>query len=214
MMALCLQPVWADKAVCAVPGVTVTAATQAETDRVCSVVSKAAEQFERCGPLLPNPVDIFIVDELDMPCLGVYHCETSTIEILSAPAITQLRSPESAFGFLAENAHFDSVVVHELAHSAMQFSPCPYDNCVVAKEYVAYAMQIMSLSETDQRRFEAKIVNFPKVHLDELNPMYLALAPGHFAQKVWAHLNSQKQPCDFIGQLVDGSVVLDNSPHF
>lgn len=48
----------------------------------------------------------------------------------------------SALAIISDYAFFESVILHELAHAALDDMPCSFPSCIVGQEYIAYAMQI------------------------------------------------------------------------
>ena len=70
-------------------------------------------------------------------------------------------------------------------------------------------MQIMSLPPDAQQEFVKNSGLDRQVSRDELSAIMLFMAPGRFAQKVWAHLAQQVDPYSYLGQIKDGTVLLD-----
>ena len=119
------------------------------------------------------------------------------------------REAKSAFSFLPIEAYFRSVIIHELAHAAFDSVPCPFDSCTVANEYVAYTIQVESLTPEEQQSFAEAAAIDRRIFRDELNVMIYELAPHKFAQKAWVHFTQRDDPCGFVGQITDGTVLLD-----
>lgn len=177
---------------------------------VCQAAIRAEMLFETCNvPPLSRPIRIDIVTDLKPGFAGAYHRGEDWIEVLEAPLMDAVRNPESAFGFLPIDEYFKSVVVHELAHAAFEAVPCPLASCVASNAYIAYAMQVMSLAPDAQLTFEKNAGLNRRISRDELSPMFLFMAPGRFAQKAWTHLSQRDHPCNYIGRITDGTVLLD-----
>ena len=177
---------------------------------VCDAVEQAGALFEQCNvPKISRPITITIVDDLKEGCVAVFHCGENSIEVLPPLLMQAKRDPEGAFADLAIEEYFGSVVVHELTHAANENMPCPFKSCVTADEYIAYSMQVMSLEAQSQKLFEARSGLDRRVSSDELSPIMLYMAPGLFAQKAWAHLSQRDDACHYIGQLVEGHILLD-----
>lgn len=212
LLLLAAYPSWADITSCGVPNVNVTFG-QSDTEAkasVCDAVQKAVTLFDACGlPALNRPIDITVVDELSDGCVALYHCGENLIELLSAPMMEEKRDPDSAFRHLSSTDYRQSVVVHELAHAATDGLPCPLVTCITADEYIAYALQIMSLDPEARLVFESQFTFERRVSVDELSAVMLFMAPHLFSQKVWAHLAERDDQCGYIGQLMDRSILLD-----
>jgi len=99
--------------------------------------------------------------------------------------------------------------VHELTHAASDVVPRPFENCVATDEYIAYAMQVMSLTPEARAVFEARTRYDRKISRDELSPMILYMAPDLFTRKAWNHFSQRDDPCGFIRQLADKTILLD-----
>ena len=212
-MAVAMPAHAADRLVCDVPGITVAAADPDLARHVCKTAAAARRDLAACNLVAADPLRIDVVDRFGTECLGLYHCGEGRIEILSPDALAAIRKPEGAFGMLPVITHFDSVLVHEISHSAMDDMPCPFANCVTAQEYVAYAMQVRSLAPAHRALFETGTEAKRRVGRDEINKMILYMAPGIFARKAWLHFRQRPDPCGFIGGIARGDILLDRE-HF
>ena len=164
-------------------------------------------------PNLVRPVRIELVQDLQQGCVGLYHCGEGFIEVLSPAALREIRKQDGAFSHLPVDAYFESIIIHELVHAATENMPCPFDDCVAAKEYVAYVMQIMSLMPDARKEFEEVSGIDRSVSADELSLLMLLMVPELFAQKVWAHFSQRDAPCDFVEQLLKAEILIDRE-HF
>ena len=201
---------WADIVRCTDIDVTVNSDSVALAQEVCTAAVQAQTQFQQCNlGSTSNPLRVDIVETLPDSCVGLYHCQQDWIELLAPSLMQTLRKEDGAFHFLSETAYFRSVVVHELAHAAFDKERCPFDGCVVGNEYVAYAMQVMSLSADDRSAFEVHAGLNRRVSVVELTRLLLDLAPERFAARAWTHLQQRDDPCGYIGEIVSGAVLLD-----
>lgn len=207
-------PAGAETGSCAKSNVTVDASDATLSEMTCKAAEHATLLFERCNvPSLSGSVHINIVDNLELGCVALYHCGEDWVEVLAPSSIAAIRDPDGAFGFLRMEEYFRSVIVHELAHAAFDSVACPFASCVTGNEYVAYNMQVMSMTPQAQSKF-AEIAGLDrKISRDELSPANLFMAPNLFAQKAWTHLSQRDDSCEFIGQITDGTVLLDRE-HF
>lgn len=178
---------------------------------ICTLAARATRQLASCNLGVPAPVTIAVVPELEDQCLGLYHCGMGRIEILSPGAYLPLRAEgrASAFATVSDEAFFEGVIRHELAHAALDGMPCPFGSCLVNQEYIAYTMQVRFLPEADRIAFEAAIDQDGRVTRDMLSSIMLMMAPQTFARRAWLHLSAREDPCGFIGQIARGEVLLD-----
>ena len=203
--------VFAETRQCGVPNITVTNRQAEQTELVCRAVQQATTLFKVCSiPAISEPVRIDVVGSMKTGCVGLYHCNAGLIEVLSIPELEKRRQTDGAFGFLPTDAFFQSLVVHELSHAATTDLPCPFESCVLANEYIAYVMQVMSLDPEFRLLFEANSGMEAEVSLEEINPAILFMAPSVFAQKAWAHFSQREDPCDYIDQLMNGETFIDH----
>ena len=190
--------------------VTVNTTDEDVAEMVCQSAVRAETLFEQCNvPKLEKPVQIDIVDKLMPRCVAVYHCGEELIEVLTPALMDAKREEKGAFSFLPIESYFRSVIIHELVHAAFDSVPCPFASCTVGNEYVAYSIQVESLTPEEQQRFEDSAAIDRKVFRDELNIMIYELAPHRFAQKAWVHFTQRDDPCGFVGQITEGTVLLD-----
>jgi hypothetical protein len=203
-------PVVAETLVCGRSNISVQSQKPAFADLTCQAAMRAQAVFNQCDmAIFSDPIRIELVQKLKPGCVAVYHCNEGWIEVLEPPHMETRRSAEGAIAFLEIDDYFQSVIVHELAHTMFDDAKCPFGACIVADEYVAYTMQIMSLTLGAQTEFAENSELNRRVSRDELSSMLLFMAPNRFAQKAWAHLSQRDDPCAFLGKIMDGTVLLD-----
>ena len=142
-------------------------------------------------------------------CMGVYHCGENRIEILSPTAIARFRREERAFDSIPIQSYFDSILAHEFAHAAFDAVPCPYPDCPLTSEYVAYAMQVYSFTPADRKVFEADVAMEKKVSRYDLSLVGLRFAPDQFARDVWAHFSQREDGCSYVADMMQANFYLD-----
>ena len=180
--------------------------TQAE--QICRDAEAAIDDLASCSLTVKTPLKIEVVENLGEACLGIYRCGDHQIDILSPEHYAQLQ-PDGIFASVSPKAFAASVLRHELVHAALSDMPCPFKDCVVGQEYLAYAMQIMFLPPADLDAFNAETPFDTDVKRDELNRLILLMAPEVFARKAWLHLSARRDPCRFAGQVARAEVLLD-----
>jgi len=199
---------------CDTTNISVSGARPGDLELACDAVRAARAVFEKCAIPLPEGVlKIEIVDDMEPGCVGLFHCGEGRIEVLSPGGMAQRRAATDAFGHLTIESYFRSIIVHEVAHALFDVVPCPFDACHTANEYIAYAIQIKSLTARERAGFEASYDFKRRVSRDELSTMILFMAPGLFAQKTWAHLSQRDDTCGYLGRILDGTVLLDHERH-
>ncbi|AKI02612.1 hypothetical protein IMCC20628_03930 [Hoeflea sp. IMCC20628] len=141
--------------------------------------------------------------------MGIYHCGAGRIEILTPASVESLRRDDSAFSSIPTETFFDSIVAHELAHAAYDAVPCPYSDCLVTSEYVAYAMQVYSLPPPDQKAFAENFALEDRVSRYKISAISLMMAPDQFARNVWAHFSQREDGCAYVADMMRANFYLD-----
>jgi hypothetical protein len=196
---------------CAGIPVTVSAPDLALAEQTCRAAARTVPLLAQCGVTLSQPQNIEVKDEIPgaSNCMGIYHCGANKIEILSPGSLENLRHNDSAFYSIPTATYFGSIVAHELAHAAYDVVPCPYSDCLVTSEYVAYAMQVYSLPPLDQSAFEADLPLEDRVSRYEISAISLMMAPDQFARKVWAHFSQREDGCAYVADMMRANFYLD-----
>ena len=191
-------------------GLVTIAAPDPLANRLCTTAEQAINDMAACGLTLERPVEVRITEALPDPCLGLYHCGEDLIELLPEDSMREKLAAPGLFHALHPDDYYDSILVHELVHAAYDPVQCPYgDTCTATSEYLAYALQIQSLSEDDRALIGLADVPDKKIGHDEISAVYMALAPDRFAIKAWTHLMQRPDPCAYIGQIASGKLFFD-----
>lgn len=190
--------------------ITVEAETPVLAGRVCEVAARGIDLLESCNAPITLPLRINVVRDIGMPCVGVYHCGKQLIEVLHPETLATVPDVNEAFEQLSIETYFESIIVHEMTHAAYDVVPCPFGDCMATSEYLAYGMQVMSLAPEERATFVEQSGLTREIGRDEINPIFLMMAPGRFAQKAWLHLTQRPDACEFVGQIMSGAVLLDN----
>lgn len=181
------------------------------TPRLCELTSRAIDELGACSLPIGGTVQIDLVDALPQGCVGQYHCGEGRIELLERDTLQRSLDPNGPFSAIDPEEYFYSILVHELAHAALETMDCPFESCLATQEYVAFAMQMQSYSP----QARATVLTRPDfdrpITTDEINPFILLMAPDVFIQKVWRHFSQQEDPCDFIGEIMSGDFLFDHA---
>lgn len=177
--------------------------------RLCRLVRRSVAFLAECHLDVPLPVQVHVMPEIREGCLGLYHCGTSRIDVLDPVAFASAIPSEGPFAAVPIESFYDSILIHELAHAAYDDRNCPFGTCPVNQEFIANAMQVWSLSDADRSSFEAWDPMEPSESKSYLTPMMLAMSPERFAAAAWWHFSRQDAPCEYIGAIVAGDVLLD-----
>lgn len=164
-----------------------------------------------CGLALTRPISIELDADLGASCVGVYHCDEDRISLLPPDRLALALPDSTLFAPIDVMAYFDSIIVHELAHAAYDEVPCPFEKpCVATSEYLAYALQIESLSDADRSAIGLGVVPQVPIARDEITAVLAGWSAPRFAVKAWTHLKQRPDACAYIGMLAAGDLQFDN----
>ena len=66
--------------------------------RLCALIEGAVSSLADCQLDVPLPVRVDVRSSLEHGCLGLYHCDTSRIDVLDPAAFGRAVSDEGPFG--------------------------------------------------------------------------------------------------------------------
>lgn len=201
----------ADPAVCSDPMLAVDAPDPAIAERVCTAAMAAKAQLGTCGLTQHRAVSMEIVPQIDGPSdtwIGLYQCGTDTIALVPPSPVSEVMPGDSVFATLDPEVYYDSLIVHELAHALMEQAECVHPRCDSDKEYVAYAMQFLSLPESARDTLLSWRERPQEVPQERLNDILLWMKPDIFAFTAWAHFDALDDGCAFVQRIVDGETTL------
>ena len=158
-----------------------------------------------------EPVVIEVIEGLrreDPRCLGLFHCDTSHIELIAPEHVAMALGEGSRFAEIPAAEFYDSLVAHELAHALAYQTRWGALGSVADTEYLAYAMQLESLSAQTRAGFIARHPVTEPVKPQALNEAVLAFAPAIFAIKSWIHFSQPENGCSFVRALLTGEETL------
>lgn len=176
----------------------------------CIAVSDAIGLLEDCGLSQSGPIRINLghgaIGE-QANCLGVYHCESDDIHVLAPEAMSRTLPKDSPLAAIPVERLFSSVITHELAHAFLYQLRGGSGETIAEDEYVAYAMQYLSLSEPERVALLGAMPGHPQfVTRDMLNDLFLTMSPVVFGSWAWRHFERQKDRCGFIAGIVAGEI--------
>ena len=203
------NPALAETRMCANELVTAHSQDSSLLPAMCAASDRALALFDKCGLAPSGPVEITISELTGQSCLGLFHCGEARIEVLAPSAIDSQRSTIGVFNTLSTPRLFESIIVHEMAHAAMDQTPCPYDNCVATEEYFAYGAQLLDLSEQEREQVLRDETPASRITHDEINAFVLYMAPDIFVEKVWGHVSRSADVCGQLQRVQDGSLIFD-----
>lgn len=177
--------------------------------KMCTATDRALAVLDRCALQHPSHVQISVAELENKSCLGLFHCGEGRVEVLSPEEMALRRKDTGLFQHIPPERMFESVIVHEFAHAAMDQTPCPFDACAATSEYFAYSIQLLDFSDEELAPLEETTAEMPTVGYDEINLFIYFMAPSKFVEKVWAHVKERDSICAQLRRVQDGIVLFD-----
>lgn len=200
------------------PEISVTAASQVLATEGCEAARRAVDLLHSCGMRQVAPIVLRITEGQiggDPGCFGEFNGETDGILLLSPGRLSAALPQDHALGAVPTERLFASIITHELAHAFLYQMRGGAAATIAEDEYVAYAMQYLSLSNDDREAIlQAMPGQVEVVSRDMLNEMFLALAPEIFGSWAWRHFQKQEDGCAFIREIIAEEVDFSTGDDF
>jgi len=203
-------PLRAEQRLCTNHGILIEGNRMEDVADACEAVKSAASFFGIAGLSMPGNIVIRLVDESSSPFLddheiGHYDARLHAIVMRDyRAAAARSRQAEQGLGAVASRAHWQSYIVHELAHAAIH-AGCDR-NCPsrAIHEYVAAVAQISSLPEEQRSSLLNTYRNLEAFEREsEITEIYYALNPRYFAVKSYKHYRQLSNPQAFLRDLLN-----------
>jgi hypothetical protein len=198
-----------------------TALVVVETDdpvlrtRICGIASDILPGLDACHLVPKRPVVFGFKTSLSTngrSCLGLFHRESDQISLLTPESFSQAHTQSDFCEMIPEEAHFDSIVIHELVHAVLGQSPCADTLCRLDNEYIAYAIQLESMPQETRDLFLERYGPRSPDQASRVNGFFLEAAPLAFAAASWLHFTSEGNGCDLVGRIVRGEFTFAQEP--
>ena len=134
-------------------------------------------------------------------CVAYFDCDTDSLSVLAPAAIPWSGDVISALNQVPEDEYFQSVIVHEMTH-AFAHHTYPKGFSRVAHEYLAYAMQIASLSVESRTSVLEGLQKPAKTTLSGVDEIGLLFGPSQFALRSYKHFWRPENRCAIIDRIV------------
>ena len=175
--------------------------------RVCGVAADAVARLESLGLSLDTDIEIKLTNQItDAPsaCVALYDSALKRLEVLTPECLADVHGGLGSFHDLPTDAFFDSLVVHELTHVFLDESGAELNR--TAHEYLAYAMQLDSLSEADRALVLSKTRVREPVEIEDFDELLLSFHPLRFAAMAWKHFDAAPDKRQLVAEIVSGDL--------
>jgi len=193
---------------CDTPLVRIMAPSAALEERVCRVIQRAQPLLANCGLTVNDPLEVQIMDDpKPSGLMGYYSMSHGRIMVQSPRNLSEMLPPDSAYQYVPNIEYFDSIVVHELAHALFLSTPCGQETCLAGHEYLAYALQLQSMSSVARNSILNALPAEEPIDLTWFTDSRLRETPEVFAANAWRHFSQDGYGCNFISRIVSGEAV-------
>lgn len=203
-----MSPAKADSLRCAGGNFIVNGASPAELDTVCAAAADTirfmgSHGFEVAGVFTTVEVVPAIRLKTFASALGAFDGELNHIELLSYEATLRQLLNGQVLGVSMTPELYRSFIVHEMAHAVarVNFKRRPV---VSAHEYIAYTVQLATMSDELRGRILDSVDTEAYDHLGEVSDMLLMLDPHRFAVKSYLHYFRPENRASAFQQLLTG----------
>lgn len=140
------------------------------------------------------------------PHIGAYSLPRKQIRLLGlAQSLNRIRDYR-LFGLPIDEALYQTVVVHEIAHAIADQNFAIPNPSLVAQEYLAYVAQLSTMPLPLRAKILSRFDQVPYQAVDEMSPVYYAMAPSCFGVKAYRHFIGLPDPGAFIQGLLSGAI--------
>ena len=185
--------------------------------QVCRAAEAAQGKISTCDLLLERPIHIVVTTDPGggIPlCLGAYHCRNDVIELLDPALLRKTIGETDPLSLVPEEDLIVSLLVHEMAHAWVSRSDLAQNVSRLEDEYIAYALQIDSLSDTVRTQVLAASRLDGPVSLEDLTAWRLFTNPSGFGLLSWLHFKSPGNGCGVVNSFLNGSLNLPDDEIF
>lgn len=172
---------------------------------ICDTARSAKATLQGLGLDLSRPVTIRLADRIEGTpdgCIAAFDSGRGDLRILTPDCLSELDAGFGSFLDLPVDALFDSLIVHELTHAAVDQSSADIEP--TAHEYLAYALQLDSLPAVERQMLLGKTTVTGPVELDHLDPLLLWVHPVGFAVRAWRHFDAEPDKPAAVARILSG----------
>ncbi|MEW5963004.1 MAG: DUF6639 family protein [Pseudomonadota bacterium] len=204
---------------CAGIPVTIRAESGTPVTVACDAAGAAIAFLSRCGIGPKHGLTIQTVDEILHPCgtrtLGQFVPSQRRIEITSLARCGEELGPDSPYRRLPLIEVWRSLIAHEVAHGILHDQPDAGRLPVNAHEYVAYAVQIGTMSAGSRATFLDAFPNAEGAELASFTAFAHDVEPLRFGARAYRHFTAPDHGCSLLERMIGGEVTFpapDSTP--
>lgn len=176
---------------CAGTRVSVAADNADDARFACRGVVEAVDFLAERGFAVRKPVFVEVVESIDVvpgaSVLGIYDPKADVVKVLARSAFSLGTPGDTVLGLPIDDSLYTSIFAHEVAHAVIYQNLGGQKLPFAAHEYLAYAVQLATLSAPNRERVLARFPGAEFTELEEVSEIVLGLDPDRFAVKAYQH---------------------------
>ena len=176
---------------CADVPVNVTAVDGDDVGIGCRGAGLAIAFLAKRGFTVRTPIVAEVVDAIDIipgaSVLGFFDPHADVVKVLARSAFSSGTTADTVLGLPIDDALYASVFAHEVAHAVIYQNLGGQKLPYAAHEYLAYAVQLSTLSAPNRERILARFPGAAFTELEQVSEIVLGLDPDRFAVKAYQH---------------------------
>jgi hypothetical protein len=180
--------------------VDVTAPSSSEHEVACAAARQALQLLGLCKIALRGPLKVEITNNFHhpfgSPVLGFFDVGREKVIIRPLESMLLLVS-DGPFAVVAPTELHASIIVHEIIHGVLHQNATGYMMSHTAGEYIAYALQIASLSPSAKRQFLQAVPVRGALENFVFSDILLSLDPFLFAAQAYHHFDASPDACQY-----------------
>lgn len=218
IMVIVAAPVLADLDTVSCSGVKITRETDPAPNLqdICPALAHGKEILAGMGLKLPASLQISFkqkpyTDEICRArCIGYYDGRTKKLYLPGYKSVRQIPQESSLFNGEITSEIWESYLVHELAHVAVQQTAGAGKPLCIASEYIAAVAQILALS-ADDRNTLLKQYGLTGFSGDrDITLTYYLIDPGKFAVNSYLHYRKLADGPAYVRQILSNDLSCDD----
>lgn len=176
---------------CAGTGVSVAAENADDARFACRGVIEAVDFLAERGFAVRKPVKVEVVESIDVipgaSVLGIYDPKADVVKVLARSAFSSGTTDDTVLGLPIDDDLYASIFAHEVAHAVIYQNLGGQKLPFAAHEYLAYAVQLATLSVPERERVLARFPGAAFTELEQVSEVVLGMDPDRFAVKAYQH---------------------------
>lgn len=176
---------------CAGTGVSVAAENADDARFACRGVIEAVDFLAERGFAVRKPVKVEVVESIDVipgaSVLGIYDPKADVVKVLARSAFSSGTADDTVLGLPIDDDLYASIFAHEVAHAVIYQNLGGQKLPFAAHEYLAYAVQLATLSVPERERVLARFPGAAFTELEQVSEVVLGMDPDRFAVKAYQH---------------------------